>query len=181
MKANKYISTVSAIIFTLGVDLRAGGGGNLPNGGNPAVNPVTGLPTGGAGGGGMGIDPVTGLPVGIGRPSGRPPFSFSYPGLGGSGGTGKRFGPVLRMVSPSRNRGYRITSRPTVYNVNPTTGLPVASGSQSSGMAARRIFFNRRTGSTPTRSARLGSIRGSSGSKLTQSNRLFIRGKRTSR
>ena len=177
MKANKYITTISAIIFTLGADVRAGAG---PSGGGMGIDPATGLPIGGLPGGGMGIDPTTGLPVGMGRPPGLVPFSFSFPGLGGSGGAGKKFGPVFRMVSPSRNRGYRITSRPTVYNIDPTTGLPVASGSQSSGMAARRIFFNRRAGSTPTRSARLGSVRGSSGSKLTHSNRLFIRGQRTS-
>ncbi len=168
MKANKYIITVSVMFFALGVALRAGGGGgSLPNGGIPAINPVTGLP--------IGITPPPTPPPGL------VPFSFSFPGLGGSGGTGKKFGPVLRMVSPSRNRGYRITSRPTVYNIDPTTGLPVAAGSQSSVMSVKRIFINRRVGSSPTRSARLGSIRGSSGSKLTHSNRLFIRGQRTSR
>lgn len=145
MKANKYIITISVMFFALGIALRAGGG----------VGGTTG-----PGGAGMGIDPTTGLPTGMTPPPGLPPFSFSFPGLGGSGGTGKRFGPVLRMVSPSRNRGYRITSRPTIYNISPTTGLPIAARSQSSIKPAKRIFFNRRTGSTPTRSARLGKYQG---------------------
>ena len=112
----------------------------------PAINPNTGLPLGAlsSGGGGMQINPTTGLPAGGsggGQAGVAPPQSLgpSRPivsptvmplpsgSLGPmvSTGKGRKFGPVMRMVSMS---GFRVlrsprrTSRSTVKNSAATLG-----------------------------------------------------------
>ena len=112
----------------------------------PAINPNTGLPLGAlsSGGGGMQINPTTGLPAGGsggGQAGVAPPQSLGparpivsptvMPLPSGSlgpmvsTGKGRKFGPVMRMVSMS---GFRVlrsprrTSRSTVKNSAATLG-----------------------------------------------------------
>ncbi len=169
-------------------------------GGGVQINPQTGLPvsTGTTQGGGMGgmqgggttsipkpgggtqgvtggIDPLTGLPIGIGGPKPQP---ATRPSVGpvampvsvSNTGSGKKFGPIIRMVSMNGFRGFSVNSRPQPRpSVSSTKGLSLNSGSTGA-RAASTIKL---------RSARPTNLRGVTAGARGSAGRMFIRMGRT--
>ncbi len=161
-------------------------------GGGVQVNPQTGLPIttttqGGGMGGAVQINPQTGLPVttttgttqggGMGGPKPQP---TTRPSVGpvampvsvSNVGSGKKYGPVMRMVSMTGFRGFSVNSRP-----NPK---PRSSASSLNGLSLNSKSVTTRTrGTLKSRSARPTNVRGASAASRGSAGRMFIRMRRT--
>ena len=146
-----------------------------PGGGTTNTSkPGSGVVTGGGMGGGFAVNPVTGLPMGPGgaRPSlTRPTVGpVATPVSVANAASGKRFGPVMRMVSMTGFRGFSVNSRPkATTSVNSSKGLSLN----------RNSIATRIVPTVKSRSVRPTAIRGGISSSAGRAGRMFVRMRRT--